>query len=77
MATLTSLADRLRSELGDMGKSFVWQTTADGTTARFLMPYSPVDGVNLLVTLNGMDVSDAVTVEETTGYLTFDDVPAA
>ena len=77
MATLTSLSDRLRSELGDMGKSFVWQTTADGTTARFLMPYSPVDGVNLLVTLNGMDVSDAVTVEETTGYLTFDDVPAA
>jgi hypothetical protein len=60
-----------------MGKSFVWQAVADGTTARFLMPYSPVDGVNLLVTLNGMDVSDNVTVEETTGYLTFDTVPAA
>ena len=34
MATLNSLADRLRTELGDMGKSFVWQTKADGTTNR-------------------------------------------
>lgn len=77
MATLTSLSDRLRTEIGDLGKSFVWQTTAPGTTNRFLIPYSPVDGANLIVTLDAVDVSDAVTVEETTGYITFDDVPEA
>lgn len=77
MATLTTLADRLRSELGDFAKSFVWQTTADGTTNRYLVPYSPIDGATLLVAVNGTDVSTAVEVEEQTGYLTFDHAPAA
>lgn len=77
MATLTTLADRLRSELGDLPKSFVWQTTADGTTNRFLVPYSPIDGATLLVTVNGIDVSTSVDVEETTGYINFDVIPAA
>lgn len=75
MATLTTLADRLRSELGDIAKSFVWQTTADGTTNRYLVPYSPIDGATLLVTVDGDDVSTAVDVEEQTGYLTFDVTP--
>lgn len=75
MATVSSLADRLRSELGDMGKSFVYQFTADGTTNRFLIPYSPLDGEGLIVLDAGADVSNNVTVEETTGYLTFDIVP--
>lgn len=77
MATLTSLASRLRDELGDLGKSFVYQATGDGTTNRFLIPYSPIDGTNLLVHVNGTDVSSAVEVEETTGYVTFDSTPAA
>ena len=77
MATLTSLASRLRDELGDLGKSFVYQTTGDGTTNRFLVPYSPIDGATLLVHVNGTDVSSAVEVEETTGYVTFDSTPAA
>ena len=49
MATLVGLADRLRTEIGDIGKSFVYQFTADGTTNRFLVPYSPLDGVNLII----------------------------
>ena len=77
MATLTTLADRLRSELGDIAKSFVWQTTADGTTNRYLVPYSPIDGATLLVTVDGEDVSTSVDVEETTGYITFDVTPEA
>lgn len=77
MATLASLSERLRSEIGDLGKSFVWQTTADGTTNRFLVPYSPVNGAGLIVTLNGDDVSQNVEVEETTGYITFDTKPEA
>ena len=76
MATLSTLADRLRSELGDLGKSFVYQFVADGTTNRFLIPNSPLDGANLLVTKNGTDISAAVEVEETTGYLTCDVTPA-
>jgi hypothetical protein len=77
VATISSLADRLRSEIGDIGKSFVYQTTADGTTNRFLVPYSPIDGLNLIVTVDGSDVSSTVDVEEQTGYIIFDDTPAA
>lgn len=77
MATLTTLADRLRSELGDFGKSFVYQFVADGTTNRFLIPYSPLDGAGLIVIDAGADVSNNVTVEEETGYITFDVVPTA
>ena len=77
MAAITSLADRLRSELGDIGKSFVYQFTADGTTNRFLIPYSPIDGANLVVNLNGDDVSTTVEVEEATGYIVFDTTPEA
>ena len=75
MATITSLSDKLRSEIGDIGKSFVDQFTADGTTNRFLVPYSPLDGVNLIVTKNGVDVSTSVEVEEQTGYIVFDTTP--
>lgn len=76
MATISSLADRLRSEIGDFPKSFVYTFTADGTTNRFLVPYSPLDGANLIVNKNGSDISADVEVEEATGYLVFDDVPA-
>jgi hypothetical protein len=75
VANLTSLSERLRSELGDTGKSFVHQFTADGTTNRFLLPYSPVDAINMIITLDGTDISTTVDVEETTGYMTFDEVP--
>lgn len=75
MATVTTMSDRLRTEIGDMGKSFVHQFTADGTTNRFLVPYSPFDGINLVVQVDGVDVSTAVEAEETTGYITFDDIP--
>lgn len=77
MATITNLADRLRSEIGDIGKSFVWTTIADGTTNRFLVPYSPLDGINLVVNLNGADISAEVEVEESTGYIVLDNTPDA
>lgn len=75
MATISTLADRLRSEIGDIPKSFVHQFTADGTTNRFLIPYSPLDGANLVINQNGSTVSEDVEVEEQTGYLVFDAVP--
>lgn len=75
MATLSTLAERLRSELGDQGKSFVYSFVADGITNRYQIPYSPVDALNMIITVDGNDVSTSVDVEETTGWLTFDNVP--
>ena len=77
MATLESMSNRLRYELGDIGRSFVYQFVADGTTNRFLVPYSPLDGVNLAINQDGDDVSTDVEVEEATGYIVFDTTPAA
>lgn len=69
------MSDRLRYELGDIGRSFVHQFVADGTTNRFLIPYSPLDGANLVINQNGDDVSTTVEVEEATGYIVFDTTP--
>jgi hypothetical protein len=77
VATVTSMAERLRYELGDIGRSFVYQFVADGITNRFLIPYSPLDGANLVVNQEGDDVSSTVEVEEATGYIVFDTKPAA
>lgn len=76
MATIDGMADRLRYEIGDIGRSFVYQFIADGTTNRFLIPYSPLDGANLVVNQEGDDVSATVEVEEATGYIVFDTTPA-
>lgn len=75
MATITDLANRVRLELGDLGKSFVQQFTADGTTNRFKLDYSPLDAAGVMVFKNGVDISDLTTVEESTGYLVLDDLP--
>lgn len=77
MATLESMSNRLRYELGDIGRSFVHQFVADGTTNRFLVPYSPLDGVHLAINVDGEDVSEDVEVEEATGHIVFDTTPAA
>lgn len=77
MATLSSLADRVRLELGDVGKTFVTQFTADGTTNRFRLHYAPLDGATLVVMKNGtVNISDECAVEESTGVLVTDNVPA-
>jgi hypothetical protein len=75
VAILTALADRLRYEIGDIPKSFVYHTVATGDTNRYQVPYSPLDGLNLTITVDGEDVSSDVEVEEQTGYLIFDDTP--
>lgn len=74
MATLASLVDRVRLELGDPGKSFVWTLTATGTN-RYEMPYSPVDAATLQVFVEGVDNTDFVECEEHTGVITFDTAP--
>jgi hypothetical protein len=76
VASLASLVDRVRMEIGDVGKSFVWRTTATGTN-RYEMPYNPVLGETLAVFVDGTDVSDSVEVEEHSGILNFDTAPTA
>jgi hypothetical protein len=75
VATLSSLVDRVRLELGDQGRSFVTQFVADGTTNRFRLHYSPLDGPNIVVFQNGVDISDSCSVEEPTGVLVTDELP--
>jgi len=77
VATIDSMANRLRYELGDIGRSFVYQFVADGTTNRFIVPYSPLDGIHLAINVEGEDVSAEVEVEEATGHIVFDTTPAA
>ena len=74
MATLTGLVDRVRMEIGDTGRSFVWTATATATK-RYDVPYSPVLGSTLAVFVNGVDKSQQVEVEEHTGVITFDVTP--
>ena len=75
MATLSSLVDRVRLELGDLGKSFVVQFMADGSTNRFTIQYAPIDAGELKVFKDGVDISDASSVEEQTGTLVLDALP--
>ena len=76
MATISNLVDKVRVELGDIGKSFVTQFVADGSTNRFILHYAPLDASLVQVYKNGVDISDYSTVEESTGILVLDDVPA-
>lgn len=72
MTTTAQLIDRVRLELGDAGKSFVTQFVADGTTNRYRLNYSPLEGPTLRVFRNAIDVSDECSVEESTGVLVTD-----
>lgn len=76
MATLSSLVNRVRLELGDGGKAFVTTFVADGSSNRFNIHYSPLDASQIFVQLNGEDVTNSVSVEESTGVVVFDTLPA-
>lgn len=79
MADINSLISRVRVELGDLGKSFATQFTADGATNRFRLHYAPLDAKSVVVRADGTDISDHSYVEESTGtlvvQLTHEDFP--
>ena len=70
MATLASLSDRLRAEIGDLNRSFVEEFRGDGERKRFQLTEAPVNGTSLSVKVNGVEVSNAATVEEVIGMVT-------
>jgi hypothetical protein len=76
VATISSLVDRVRAELGDTGKSFVNQFVADGTTNRFRLPYSPLDATTVHVYKNAVEITNASSIEESSGVLICETVPA-
>jgi hypothetical protein len=76
VATISTLVDRVRVELGDIGKSFVTRFVADGTTNRFSIHYSPLDGSVVQSWINGVEKTNVTSVEESTGVIVFDEVPA-
>jgi hypothetical protein len=76
MATIQSLVDRVRLELGDLGKSFVTQFVADGSTNRFRLHYAPLDAPSIVVYIDGEDFTSSASVEESTGVLVMEEVPA-
>lgn len=75
MATISGLVNRVRVELGDIGKSFVQQFMADGTTNRFRLKYSPLDATTVEVFRNGIDITNTCTVEESSGVIILETVP--
>ncbi len=75
MATVDALRSRVRTELNDPPKSFVWGARSAGLQ-RYEMPYSPLNGASVQVFVNGVDVSDDTEVEEHSGVLTLDSPPA-
>jgi len=77
MATTSDLASRLRSEIGDVGKTFVQTLTGDGTTKRFNLDYYPVLGSSLKILVGSVDVSSTSVVEEVPGVITLSSAPAA
>jgi hypothetical protein len=76
MAEISSLVARVRVELGDIGKSFVTQFMADGTSNRFKLHYSPLDATTVVVYKNNVDISNACSIEESSGVLVTDVLPA-
>ena len=76
MATLSALSDRLRAEIGDMGRSFVETFTGDGSNKRFQLTYAPVKGTTLLIRVGSTNVSSTAIIEEVTGMVELASAPA-
>jgi len=79
MATTDEIIQRVRLELGDLGKSFVETIIADGTTNRFQLQYNPVTTVGMTIFVNGVDKSSSAnsSVEATTGVIVLTTTPTA
>ncbi|CAB4122224.1 hypothetical protein UFOVP27_112 [uncultured Caudovirales phage] len=81
MATLASLSNILRAELGDTARSFVDTFTGDAVTTRYQLNQAPVQGETLVVKVTvgstTTDVSSTAIIEEGTGVLTLAAAPAS
>lgn len=78
MALLADLLSRVRLELGDEAKQFVYSSTGDGTTTRFYLNAKPVELDNLTVLVAGVAIPypAGYTIEQKTGIITLAVAPA-
>lgn len=76
VATVAALSNRLRAELGDLGRSFVETFTGDGTTTRYQLSEGPVSATGFTAKVNNVDVTSNISVELTTGMVIFNTAPA-
>ena len=77
MATVQSLSDRLRAELGDTARSFVETFSGDGIATRFQLTQAPVKGSTVVVKVGNTNVSSTTVIEEGTGIFTLASAPAS
>ena len=72
MTTLSELASRLRSEIGDIARSFVDTYTGDGVTTRFQLSQAPILGSNLNIKVLVPAVTSTVTAASaSSGTITY------
>lgn len=76
MANIQTLANRLRAEIGDVGRSFEETFTGDGTTKRFQLAFAPLKGYTLRIYVDGVDVSSTAAIEEVSGLFQLHNTPA-
>jgi hypothetical protein len=76
MASIEQLSNRLRSEIGDIARTFNDTFVGDGVTQRFQLSQAPVQGYSLQVTVGGTDVSSSVVIEEAVGLMYLPNAPA-
>jgi hypothetical protein len=75
VATLSQLASRLRSEIGDTPRSFVDTYTGDGLTTRFQLSQAPVLGSSLSIKVLVPAVTSTVTAASAaSGTITYTSV---
>jgi hypothetical protein len=75
VATLSGLSDRLRVEIGDINRTFVEEFRGDGVNKRFQLTEAPVNATSLSIKVNGVEVSNAASVEEVMGMVTLGSIP--
>jgi hypothetical protein len=75
VATLASLSDRLRAEIGDTARSFTEELRGDGDANRFQLTEAPINAASLSIKVNGVEVSSTAIIEEVTGMLQLASVP--
>lgn len=66
MATLASLSNVLRAELGDTARSFVDTFTGDGITTRFQLNQAPIQGATLSIKVTAPAITAVVTAASVT-----------
>ena len=76
MASLTSLMNRLRAEIGDIAHSFVENFVGNGKDFRFQLTVAPVNAQSISVTIDGLEVSNDCMIEEVTGLIELPSIPS-